>query len=364
MAPAAGIRVLTVVGARPQFVKAAIVSRALACRGIDEVVVHTGQHYDESLSGQLFRDLGMPAPEYNLGVGSASHAVQTARMLERLEPLLVELAPDWLLVYGDTNSTAAAALAASKLGVPIAHVEAGLRSFNRRMPEEVNRVVTDHLSTLLFAPTPAAVAHLTREGFGPAAVHLVGDVMYDCALAYAGAANNRPVLEDAGLHAGGYVLATVHRAENTFDPARLNAILQGLAAVSRELPVVLPLHPGTEAATRRFGIDIPPAIRVTPPVGYLDMLALERGAAVVATDSGGVQKEAYFQRRPCVVFRAETEWTELVEAGWSVLCEPVSPATIAAAVLGSIGRRGCEAGLYGGGEASARVAAALQGSAA
>lgn len=330
------MRVLSVVGARPQFIKAAMLSRALRARGVKEVLVHTGQHYDDNMSRVFFDELEIPDPDYNLGIGSASHGAQTGRMLEAIEGVLLREKPDWVLVYGDTNSTLAGALAAAKLRVPVAHVEAGLRSHNRRMPEEVNRVLTDHASDLLFAPTPAAVANLTREGIPAEYIELVGDVMYDAALFYAAKAERQSrVLARFKLGSKGYILATVHRAENTDNPRRLAIIVEGLARVAAEFPVVWPLHPRTRRALERFGLleKAHAGLHLIPPVGYLDMVMLEKNAALIATDSGGIQKEAFFHRVPCVTLREETEWVELLELGWNRLVPPVHARTLAAAVL-------------------------------
>ncbi len=249
-------KIVTVVGARPQFIKAAAVSRALRAHpAVQELLVHTGQHYDDNMSQIFFDELGIPPPDYHLAIGSGRHGEQTGKMLAAIEDLLLDTQPDWVLVYGDTNSTLAGALAAAKLHIPIAHVEAGVRSFNRRMPEEVNRVLTDHVADLLLAPTPVAVENLRREGLPPAAIHLVGDCMYDVALHYAAQAEGRSrVLERLGIEPGTYLLATIHRAENTDEPTRLQAIFAGLYDVARDLPVVLPLHPRTRAALERAGL--------------------------------------------------------------------------------------------------------------
>ena len=332
----ANLTVLTIVGARPQFIKAAPVSRALrATAGVREILVHTGQHYDENMSDVFFDELEIPRPDHNLGVGSGSHGVQTGRILAALDPLLQMESPDWVLVYGDTNSTLAGALAASKLHLPVAHVEAGLRSFNRRMPEEINRIVADHTSDLLLAPTAAAMANLRSEGLPEERMALVGDVMLDAALQFSRIAETRStILERLGLSTKGYMLATVHRAENTDDPNRLSTILEGLATAPTSLPVVLPLHP----RTRRSIADTPRAefharrIRIIEPLGYLDMVMLEKNARLVATDSGGVQKEAYFFRVPCVTLREETEWVELVELGWNRLAPPHDVETLTRAI--------------------------------
>ncbi len=314
------LKVMTVVGARPQFVKAAVVSRAIAgfneqsvATRIDEVIVHTGQHYDHDMSQAFFTELQIPPPKLNLDIGSGGHSEQTGRMLEALEPVMMREEPDWLLVYGDTNSTLAGALVAAKLQIPIAHVEAGLRSFNRRMPEEINRATTDHLSTLLLTPTGTATRNLAAEGI-TANVHQVGDVMYDSVRRYEAQAEARTdVLTRLGLTSGGYYLATVHRAENTDDPDRLDRILGAFERLDR--PVILPLHPRTRRTLgARSGIG---NLRLIDAQPYLDMLTLQRHARIVLTDSGGIQREAYWLQRPCVTLRDETEWVELVESGCS-----------------------------------------------
>ncbi len=317
------MRIATVVGARPQFIKAAAVSRVLRARpGVEEVLVHTGQHYDEEMSDVFFEDLEIPRPDHHLGIGSSTHGTQTGRMLEAIERVILDEKPDRVLVYGDTNSTLAGALAAVKLCIPVGHVEAGLRSFNRYMPEEINRVLADHASDLLFAPTNAAVENLRREGIAGDGVHLVGDVMYDVALCYAAKADQRSrVLEQLGLRSKGYVLATVHRAENTDEPSRLRAIFEGLERVAQDLPVVLPLHPRTRRCLELSRIKVT-NIDLIEPVGYLEMVMLEKNAAVIATDSGGVQKEAFFYCVPCVTLRDETEWVETVNSGWNRLAPP------------------------------------------
>jgi UDP-GlcNAc3NAcA epimerase len=320
--------VLTVVGARPQFIKAAMVSHELRqCAGVRDLIVHTGQHYDKNMSDVFFDELDIPKPDYNLGIGSATQGAQTGRMLEAIEDVLIEEKADCVVVYGDTNSTLAGALAAAKLHIPVVHVEAGLRSFNRRMPEEINRILTDHASELLLAPTETAMRNLAREGFAQDRVYLVGDVMYDAALFYEKRAEaSSSVLERLGLVPKGYILATVHRAENTDNPKRLKSILKAFATISEEVPVVMPIHPRTRAALRadEFVEQATDSIRVIEPVGYLDMVMLERNALLIATDSGGVQKEAFFHRVPCVTLRDETEWTELVEIGWNRVVSPTS----------------------------------------
>ena len=359
------MKIITVVGARPQFIKAAAVSRVLRqTPGVGEVLVHTGQHYDENMSRVFFDELMIPEPDYHLGIGSGNHGAQTGRMLEAIEQVLMGEKPDWVLVYGDTNSTLAGALAAVKLQVPIAHVEAGLRSFNRKMPEEINRVLTDHAANLLFAPTETAVANLRHEGIADNRVRLVGDVMYDAALFYAEREANSRVLEVLGIEPRGYVLATVHRAENTDDPERLRAIFEGLAQVAEQLPVVLPLHPRTRKALEREGLleQMTRSLHLIKPVGYLEIIALEKNARIIATDSGGVQKEAYFHRVPCVTLRDETEWVELVETGWNRLVAPREPVGIARAIMQNLDTRGREVGLYGGGQSAEKIVEILLGS--
>lgn len=322
------MKVVSIVGARPQFIKAAPVSRVLR-RQHTEVLVHTGQHYDHNMSAVFFDELDIPEPDYNLGVGSGPHGQQTGRMLEAIEGVLLEERPNWVLVYGDTNSTLAGALAAVKLHIPVAHVEAGLRSYNRCMPEEHNRVLTDHVADLLFCPTQTAVQNLAREGI-TRGVHNVGDVMYDAVLYNGGIAEKRSVILDRlALEPRGYLLATVHRAENTEDRARLAAILQAFGTIP-EL-IIFPAHPRTRLALADWELSIPANVRIIQPVGYLDMLMLEKRARLILTDSGGVQKEAYFFGVPCITLREETEWVETVEAGWNVVVG-ADAARIAAAV--------------------------------
>ncbi|WP_293865666.1 non-hydrolyzing UDP-N-acetylglucosamine 2-epimerase [uncultured Alsobacter sp.] len=313
------VRVLTVVGARPQFIKAAAVSRAIRdTAGLTEIMVHTGQHFDADMSDVFFDELGIPAPAHRLDIHGGGHGEMTGRMMAALEPVTAAEKPDWVLVYGDTNSTLAGALVAAKLHVPVAHVEAGLRSFNRRMPEEINRVVTDHVATLQFCPTVVAVENLADEGIRKG-VHHVGDVMFDATLFAVKQAEGRATVRaELGLDKGKYALATVHRAENTDDPVRLAAVLAFLREQAAGVPVVLPLHPRTRQAVQRSGVSLE-GLRVVGPVGYLDMAQLLAGATAVFTDSGGLQKEAYFHRVPCTTLRDETEWTETVTHGWNRL---------------------------------------------
>lgn len=357
------MKLVTVVGARPQFVKAAALSRVLRSEHlIQEVLVHTGQHYDHGMSAVFFDELSIPQPAHNLGIGSGSQGAQTGRMLSALEQVMVDEKPDAVLVYGDTNSTLAAALAAVKLHLPLVHVESGLRSFNRRMPEEVNRVLTDHMANLLLAPTTKAVENLRKEGLHGADVVNVGDIMYDAVLFYSEKAKaTSEVLHRLGLSGAAFVLATVHRAENTDDDRRLAIILQALAGVAETIPVALPLHPRTQHAIDRLGLPgLPPAVKLLPPVGYLDMIQLESNASLVVTDSGGVQKEAFFARKPCVTVRDETEWVELVELGWNILAPLRTPEELATQILDAIGRRGTDASPYGDGTTANQIAALLK----
>ncbi len=347
-------RILTVVGARPQFIKAAVVSRAIARQsGMEEQILHTGQHFDADMSARFFDELEVPEPAFNLGIGGGSHGQNTGRMIEGIERVLLDQTPHWVLVYGDTDSTLAGTLAAVKLHIPVAHVEAGLRSFNRRMPEEINRVLTDHAATRLFAPTASAVTNLLNEGIGGDAVQQVGDVMYDAALFYGKKAERvSSILQDLDLNPKSYVLATLHRAENTDDPARLGTILDGFRASGQR--IILPLHPRTRSRLNSFGLTLPGNVRGIPPVGYLDMVQLERNASLIATDSGGVQKEAFFHQVPCVTLRDETEWVELVEAGWNRLAPPET-GTIAAQLHDGAGRLGKSVAPYGNGDAAERM---------
>ncbi len=358
------MKIVTVLGARPQFVKASVVSAEIAAHaGIEEVVVHTGQHFDANMSSVFFAELGMADPRYHLGIHGGRHGQMTARMLEGVEQVLLGEKPDAVLVYGDTNSTLAGALAAVKLHVPVAHVEAGLRSFNMRMPEEINRILTDRVSEWLFAPTDVAVAHLRREGLAADGIDQVGDVMYDAALRHGErAARLKGGTGAAGaLPAGDYVLVTAHRAENTDDPQRLRAIVDAVTEVGRQLPVFWPLHPRTREALRRAGrlAQVEDRVQVSEPLGYLDMVLAERRAAVVATDSGGVQKEAFFHGVPCVTLREETEWTELVDAGWNRLAPPLDAGAVADAVLAARGSAGDPVQPYGDGHAAGRIVAGL-----
>ena len=354
------MKLLTVVGARPQFVKAAIVSKLLSeCKGIQESLVHTGQHYDDEMSDSFFRELGIPEPKNFLDVGSGSHGEQTGKMLERVERVMIKENPDLTLVYGDTNSTLAGALASSKLGIPVAHVEAGLRSFNRSMPEEINRIVVDHLSDHLFSPTSLAVANLKKEGISDCRISLTGDVMYDAAIHFGDIHQEEALLPShLGLLPGKYILATVHRAENTDSRKEIRKIISGLSLVAKECDVVLPLHPRTKKV-----LDSNDLMKVAEdnfivlrPLGYYEMLQFEKNAKVIATDSGGVQKEAFFLGIPCITMRRETEWVELIELGVNQLAGHCSPKELAEKILSaSFPFQQDIAGLYGGGEAVKRI---------
>lgn len=353
------MKVVTVLGARPQFVKASVVSRVFREGGlVREVLVHTGQHFDASMSDVFFEELELPAPDHHLGISGGNHGAQTGQMLAAVEDVLLRERPDWVLVYGDTNSTLAGALAAAKLHVPVAHVEAGLRSFNRAMPEEINRVLTDHVSDLFFVPTESAVDNLAREGIRGSSVHLVGDVMYDVALLFGEKARRQTSIVDRlGLRRGEYVLATIHRPANTDDPERLRAIFEGFQQVANERPVVVPLHPRTRQALARAGLGGFDRLTLIDPVGYLDMLMLEGQAGLIATDSGGVQKEAYFYQVPCLTLREETEWVELVQRGWNRLLSPRDADAVADGIRGALAapRPVHDAELYGGGMAARRI---------
>jgi UDP-GlcNAc3NAcA epimerase len=357
------LRAIVIVGARPQFIKAAPLCTALdrAPGDVTYSVVHTGQHYDDDMSAVFFDEMGIPRPERNLGIGAGTHGQMTGRMLEALDGLLTEDPPDWVIVFGDTNSTLAAALATAKLPTRLAHIEAGLRSFNRRMPEEINRLLTDHVSDICFAPTDGAIRNLEMEGIAGDRIQLVGDVMYDAVLQFTERAREHSDISGrAGVHDGNFVLATLHRAENTDDPARLRAALSGLAEVAKAVPVVLPMHPRTRKTCVAEGIPLSSSLRLLPPVGYLDMLWLEAHACVIVTDSGGVQKEAFFHGRPCVTLRDETEWVELLHLGWNRLAPPNDAESVRAAVIDAMKRGpGTPAQPYGAGDAAQRIVSTL-----
>jgi len=347
------IRIVTVIGARPQIIKAAALSRVIASdfsNVIREIIVHTGQHYDANMSQVFFDELGIPAPDYNLAVGSGSHGRQTALMIEGIEKILHEVKPEYLVLYGDTNSTLAGAIAASKLRVPIVHIEAGLRSFNKSMPEEINRIMCDHASTLLFSPTATGFNNLVSEGFrkgnnapytsdNPGIFHC-GDIMYDNSLYFAGLAEEKSdILRQWGLNEGRFLLGTIHRDNNTDVPQRLNAIFSAFDRISRDhrLTVALPLHPRTSGLLEKNlthsvfnSVKSNPLIRIMPPVSFLDMIKLEKHAEMVITDSGGVQKEAYYFNKPCIIARPETEWVEIVDAGAGIVTDASEDDMVAA----------------------------------
>ncbi|MET0856859.1 MAG: UDP-N-acetylglucosamine 2-epimerase (non-hydrolyzing) [Telluria sp.] len=356
-------KIFTVLGARPQFIKASAVSAAIAAsEQLTEVVAHTGQHFDANMSDVFFPELDMETPTYHFNIHGGGHGEMTGRMLIEIEKALLDEQPDAVLVYGDTNSTLAGALAASKLHIPIAHVEAGLRSFNMAMPEEVNRILTDRISEWLFTPTAAAGAHLLREGVSGDRIHCCGDVMFDVALEYgARVGAHGGVLQrlgrEHGIKPGAYCLVTVHRAENTDHPARLAVIVDALTAFARKTPVVWPLHPRTRGVLARQGKleALGRAVTLVDPLGYLDMVQLEKHAALIATDSGGVQKEAFFYRVPCVTLRDETEWTELVETGWNRLAPPLELSAVLMALRAGLGTTGQQAAPYGNGDAARRI---------
>lgn len=349
-------KIMTVVGARPQFVKAAMLSRAIQQHSqFTEVLVHTGQHYDPQLSEVFFTELQMKMPNYHLNIGSGAHGQQTGAMLAAIEEIIIKEKPDWLVVYGDTNSTLAGALAAAKLQVPVAHIEAGLRSFNRAMPEEVNRVLTDHIASLCFAPTEMACTHLHHEGIDADKIILSGDIMYDAALYYAARAQERATALNAyALKSKDYVLATIHRAENTDHPEKLRAILTALNEFSQQHLVVLPMHPRTQKIIAQQQLQsLCEHIKIIPPLSFFDMILLEKNAKLIATDSGGVQKEAYFYQVPCATLRTETEWVELISAGWNILVPPTNSTAILDGLTAALGLSGStDNALYGEGHAA------------
>lgn len=348
------MHIFTIVGARPQFVKAAPLSAVLRQRH-HEFLVHTGQHYDASMSDIFFQELDIPAPDVNLGVGSGTHAEQTAAIMVGLEKLMIEQRPDWVLVYGDTNSTLGAALAASKLNLPIAHVEAGLRSYNRTMPEEVNRVLTDHVSRLKLCPTQVAVDNLAREGITEGVV-ITGDIMLDAVQRSLALARQKSTILD-GLERP-YLLATLHRPANTDDPIALAEIMRALERL--DPPVILPIHPRTKNRLAEWGLTVGGNVRLIEPLGYLDMLILVESASMVITDSGGLQKEAYFLYAPCVTIRPQTEWVETVQSGWNRLCAPQQQDILAAVSDALAPRPADHPDFYGDGSAAVRIVEALE----
>jgi UDP-GlcNAc3NAcA epimerase len=356
-------KILTVLGARPQFIKASVVSQVIAnTPGLTEVLVHTGQHFDLNMSDVFFEELDMNEPEYFLDIHGGTHGAMTGRMLEAVEKVILNEKPDIVLVYGDTNSTLAGALSAAKLNVPVAHVEAGLRSNNLTMPEEVNRILTDRISTWLFTPTQAASKNLRREGYLKDKIIEVGDVMYDVALHHG--SRVKPyggLLARLGLTEKRYLLATIHRQENTDHPLRMKAIVEALIEVSKNLSVVWPLHPRTRIVLEKAGMleVLSKNVLLIDPVGYLDMVQLEKFACLIATDSGGVQKEAFFYQVPCITLRDETEWVELIDAGWNKLAPPNDSHLIVSAIESSIGELGQKFYPYGDGRAAQKIVSSL-----
>ncbi len=360
-------KILTVVGARPQFIKASVISRAIKkTLGLIEVVVHTGQHFDSNMSDIFFQQLAMEMPKYNLNINGGYHGEMTGRMIIEIERILIEESPDIVLLFGDTNSTLAGALAAAKLNIPIAHVEAGLRSHNMRMPEEINRLITDRLSTLLFTPTNFASLELKKEGYSSGKIFEVGDVMFDAAKYFGEGLSQKSGLlnslsEQRGIAIDNYCLVTIHRAENADSIQRLSVIVEALISFSETVSIIWPLHPRTRLNLEKMNLlnKIPDKIVLIEPIGYLDMVQLEKYAVLIATDSGGVQKEAFFHGVPCVTFRDETEWEELVRYGWNRLAPPIDSISLLKSLKGAIGVRGIEINPYGSGKSAQLIAQIL-----
>ena len=353
------MKVLSVVGARPQFVKAAVVSQQLIAKGINEVLLHTGQHFDDNMSQVFFTEMDIPEPKYNLEIHGQSHGAMTGKMLEGIENVIVNEKPNMVLVYGDTNSTIAGALAARKLHVPVAHVEAGLRSFNMKMPEEINRILTDRISNLLFCPTDTAIENLKKEGFEhfPCNIYKTGDVMQDAAIYFGSISSSKSDIINRLDIRQSFVLATVHRQENTDDPEKLGGIIDALNQINRDQRVIVPLHPRTSKFIKEHKLET--NFTIIPPVGYFDMVELLKNCSLVLTDSGGVQKEAFFFRKPCVTLRQETEWTELVQNGFNMLGSSDSEFILIA--YNEMIKRNPDfsVDLYGKGKASERIAEIL-----
>lgn len=351
------MKLLTIVGARPQFIKAAAVSRFIKeNREIEEIIVHTGQHFDRNMSDVFFEEMDIPKPDYNLAINSLSHGAMTGRMLEALEAVILKEQPDYVIVYGDTNSTLSGALAAKKIHVKVVHVEAGLRSFNMNMPEEINRILTDRISDFLFCPTELAVKNLKKEGFGffDCLIKKSGDVMEDSALYYATLAEERSnILNQLSFSKNGYILATVHRAENTGNKARLSEIISALNSLHKKIPVIMPLHPRTKNVITSLNLSLD--VFVIDPVGYIDMVQLVKSSLLVITDSGGLQKEAFFFDKFCVTLRGETEWMELVQNGYNCLAG-TKPSVVLEAVDAFLGKPFLKKhDFYGGGRASSVI---------
>ena len=354
------MKIVTIIGARPQFIKAAPISEAIAKKRalgfeLDEVIVHTGQHFDKNMSDIFFEELLIPKPDYNLKINGGSHGEMTSKMIKGIEDILIFEKPDIVLVYGDTNSTLAGAISVVKLHIKIAHVEAGLRSFNLKMPEEINRILTDRISSFLFTPTETATNNLVKEGVDTRIIHQVGDVMYDIVKKIRGNLGfKNNILEKYGLIKNKYILATLHRAENVDDLDTLRIVVEAFLIVSDEFVVVWPLHPRTKEKLILLGLleKVSKSIILIDPVGYLDMLVLEENSALIATDSGGIQKEAYFFKVPCVTLRNETEWVELLHSGWNCLAPPISTEFIVDKIKSSMNTSGDGSFLYGKGDAA------------
>ncbi len=358
------MKIISIIGARPQFIKAGLVSKRLREKRVKEIILHTGQHYDFNMSEVFFRELNIPKPDYYLGIGSGTHGEQTGRMLIEVEKALLKENPDLAIVYGDANSTLAGALAASKLHIPLAHVEAGLRSFNKNMPEELNRILTDHISDILFTPTDISVENLRAEGITKG-VHKVGDVMFDAALETSKVVEDKKILKKYDLSQKDFILVTIHRAENTDNYKNMKEILDAISEIAKSgIKVFFPLHPRTKRVINEYGIKMGSGnLTLSEPVSYMEMIALEKNAKVIVTDSGGVQKEGYFFKTPCIIPRNETEWVELVQSGFNVLTG-ADKQMIIDAVTEECDGNGTISGwtdLYGGGMASERIAEELIG---
>lgn len=360
------MKVATIVGARPQFIKAAPVSRALASANLQEYLIHTGQHYDESMSNIFFNELNIPKPQINLGIGSLAPAEQVGKMVSAIYGVLESERPDWVIIFGDTNSTLAGALAANKSNLPLAHIESGLRSYNRAMPEETNRLISDHLSDILFTPTDIATKNLERERINPANIHQVGDVMYDAVLFYTQLAKHEPTLFDqSNLTSEPYIFVTIHRAENTDEQGRLDAIWEGINLLAKSIRVIWPLHPRTRRSLSANQLAThSPNLQVIAPTSYLQTMLLEKNAQMIVTDSGGVQKEAFFHRVPCITLREQTEWLELVQTGWNKLIPPVNSKVIFQGILEAMDKGLVDTvnnvDIFGNGHAAEKIVATLQ----
>jgi UDP-GlcNAc3NAcA epimerase len=350
-------KIATIVGARPQFIKSAVVSRAIRNAGcFSEIMIHTGQHYDAKMSECFFEELGIPKPQYNLAVGSGMHGYQTGEMMKGIEPVLMKEKPSIVIVYGDTNTTLAGAIVAAKMHIPVAHIEAGLRSYNKKMPEEINRITTDHISAILFCPTTTAINNLRTEGIRHG-IYKSGDVMYDVAVQYGKRAENyRNIMTAAHIEPSQYIVATIHRSENTDDRSRMEMIMEALNNIGSNMSVVMPLHPRTEKLIRSYGIDMQ-HIQTIGPVGFLEMMCLLKNAKIIVTDSGGLQKEGYFHRIPCVTIREQTEWIETIESGWNSLADMTSAQGIVGSIINAMNAsiERSEIAEYGDGSASEQI---------